>query len=404
METELVRKSRAFAEGVFKNLPKGFCYHSDAHTAEVVKAAEEIGKHSSLTEDELESVLVAAWFHDIGFENGYAQHEKASSEKAGALLAEWGASEQKIKSVQQAILATQMPQRPIGIVDKVLCDADLFHLSTQHAEEFGNLLRQELESTKGMKFTEEEWLRYNVQFMKGHAYFTTYGKTVLEERKKKNVKKIKKKLKPSSGDDYVKDLEKELDKLHQKLDKKANPERGIETMFRIASENHTTLSGMADTKSNIMISINSIILSVIVSVLFRKLEEFPNLLFPTLLLVGSCLLTIVFSVLATRPNISSGKFTKEDIKEKRTNLLFFGNFYGMELSNYEWGMREMMKDSDYLYSSLMKDLYFNGKVLARKYKLLRIAYSIFMFGFVTSIIAFIIALLMYYYPAKNLPI
>lgn len=404
METELVRKSRAFSEGVFKNLPEGLCYHSGSHTAEVVKAAEEIGKHSSLTDDELESVLIAAWFHDIGFENGYAQHEKASSEKAEEQLSQWGASAEKIKAVQQAILSTQMPQRPISMVDKVLCDADLFHLSTEHAEKFGNLLRQELETTKGMKFTEEEWYRYNIQFMKGHAYFTTYGKTVLEERKKKNVKKIKKKLKPTSGDDYVKDLEKELDKLHRKLDKKANPERGIETMFRIASENHTTLSGMADTKSNIMISINSIILSVIVSVLFRKLEEFPNLLLPTLLLVLSCLATIVFAILATRPNISSGKFTKEDIKEKRTNLLFFGNFYGMELSNYEWGMREMMKDSDYLYSSLMKDLYFNGKVLARKYKLLRIAYSIFMFGFVTSIIAFIIALLMYYYPSNNLPI
>jgi hypothetical protein len=112
----------------------------------------------------------------------------------------------------------------------------------------------------------------------------------------------------------------------------------------------------------------------------------------------------VFAVLATRPNVSSGKFTKEDIQEKKTNLLFFGNFHGMELSNFDWGMREMMKDADYLYGSLIKDIYFNGKVLARKYKLLRISYSIFMFGFVTAIIAFIIAMLMYYYPANKLPI
>jgi hypothetical protein len=173
-------------------------------------------------------------------------------------------------------------------------------------------------------------------------------------------------------------------------------------MFRVASENHITLSGMADTKSNIMISINSIILSVIISVLFRKLEEFPNLLIPTLMLVTTCLITIVFAILATRPHISSGKFTQEDIKEKKTNLLFFGNFYGMELTNYDWGMREMMKDADYLYGSLIKDIYFNGKVLARKYKLLRISYSFFMFGFVASIIGFTVVLLLYYYPTQKL--
>jgi hypothetical protein len=210
-------------------------------------------------------------------------------------------------------------------------------------------------------------------------------------------------IEPKSEKEYVKSLEKEVEKLREKMDKKANPERGIETMFRIASENHITLSGMADTKANIMISINSIILSVVVTVLFRKLEEFPNLLVPTLMLVIVCLLTIVFSVLATRPHVSSGKFTREDINEKRTNLLFFGNFHGMKLSDYEWGMREMMKNSEYLYSSLMKDIYFNGTVLAKKYKMLRIAYSIFMFGFVAAILAFLAAMLMYYYPAGKLP-
>ena len=206
-------------------------------------------------------------------------------------------------------------------------------------------------------------------------------------------------LKPGVDKDYVKGLEKELEKLQKKMDKKANPDRGIETMFKIASENHTTLSGMADTKSNIMISINSIILSVVITVLFRKLEEFPNLLIPTLMLVVTCLVTIVFAILATRPNVSAGKFTRKDIEEKKTNLLFFGNFHGMEFPNYDWGMRQMMKDADYLYGSLIKDIYFNGQVLAKKYKLLRWSYSFFMFGFVASIIAFTIALLMYYYPS-----
>jgi predicted metal-dependent HD superfamily phosphohydrolase len=403
MKTELIQKSKAYAVDVLGKLPETFTYHNLNHTTAVAEAAEEIGRESTLSDEELENVIIAAWLHDTGYEKDSEHHEDRAAKTASTLLKQWGATESKIDQVVKLIGATKMPQNPKSLPEQVLCDADLHHLSKKNLLECSHQLRSEFEIFKNLKFeTDEEWIAYNLKFLKGHQYFTLYGRQVLEERKRKNIKKLKKMLEPKIDKDYVKGLEKELDKLHKKLDKKVNPDRGIETMFRVASENHITLSGMADTKSNIMISINSIILSVIISVLFRKLEEFPNLLIPTLMLVVTCLTTIVFAILATRPNISSGKFTTADIKEKRTNLLFFGNFHGMELSNYDWGMREMMKDADYLYGSLIKDIYFNGKVLARKYKLLRLSYSFFMFGFVASIIGFTIALLRYYYPLQNL--
>lgn len=404
IETELIKKSRAYAKATLADLPETVSYHQFSHTEEVVEAAGEIGKQSNLSDRDLETVIIAAWFHDTGYQKGHYQHEAVSAEAAEEHLRKWGLEETRIQQVKQAIESTRLPQIPKNILDKVLCDADLYHLSTEDAESQAQRLRKEFAATKNLKFSDEEWNEFNLRFLKSHTYFTPYGQTVLEERKKKVIKKLKKNIKPEMDKDYVKGLEKELEKLYKKLDKKANPERGIETMFRIASENHITLSGMADTKSNIMISINSIILSVVVTVLFRKLEEFPNLLIPTLMLVAVCLTTIVFAILATRPHITDGKFTKEDIKEKRTNLLFFGNFHGMELSNFDWGMREMMKDSDYLYGSLIKDIYFNGKVLAKKYRYLRLSYSFFMFGFVASIIAFLLAMLIFYYPTGKLPI
>ncbi len=400
METELIRKSRSYAEQVIENLPQSFTYHNLEHTSGVAAAAEEIGRNSGLAENDLETVLIAAWLHDIGYEKGCDRHEEASIQTAVKLLKDWNAPTSKIEQVKGLIGATRMPQNPLTISEKVLCDADMYHLGEENILECGEQIRHEFEIFQNLKFeTDAEWIQYNIKFFEEHHYFTPYGQTVLEERKRKNIKKLKKMLKPKANKDYVKSIEKQLEKLQKKLDKKANPERGIETMFKITSENHTTLSGMADTKSNIMISINSIILSVVVTVLFRKLEEFPNLLIPTLMLVATCLTAIVFAILATRPNVSSGKFTQDDIKEKKTNLLFFGNFHGMELKSYDWGMREMMKDADYLYGSLIKDIYFNGKVLARKYKLLRWSYSCFMFGFVASIIGFTIALLLYYYPS-----
>jgi hypothetical protein len=76
---------------------------------------------------------------------------------------------------------------------------------------------------------------------------------------------------------------------------------------------------------------------------------------------------------------------------KKTNLLFFGNFHKVQQEKYENAMRTMMGDSDYLYGSLIKDIYSLGVILARKYRLIRIAYNIFMVGIVVSVLAFGIA-------------
>jgi len=151
------------------------------------------------------------------------------------------------------------------------------------------------------------------------------------------------------------------------------------------------LSDMADGKANILISVNSIIISVILSVLLRKLQTDTYLTIPTMIFLLSSVTTIVIAILATRPKVNEGTFSEQDIANKKTNLLFFGNFYKTRLDVYENAMSRMMVDSEYLYSSLVKDIYFLGVVLARKYKLIRLAYNIFMVGIIVSVIAFAIA-------------
>ena len=124
-----------------------------------------------------------------------------------------------------------------------------------------------------------------------------------------------------------------------------------------------------------------------------KLDNPSNhhLIIPTIIFVSFTVASIILSVLATRPNVTSGEFTKEDVKAKKVNLLFFGNFHKMSLVNFEWAMNEMMKDKDYLYGSMTKDLYFLGLVLNKKYKILRITYTVFMIGIIVSVLAFAIS-------------
>jgi hypothetical protein len=171
-------------------------------------------------------------------------------------------------------------------------------------------------------------------------------------------------------------------------EKTDRPDKGIETMFRVSSANHQRLSDMADNKANIMITVNAIILSAILSLLLRRLEDQPYLIFPTFLLITVSLVTIIFSILSTRPSIPDGAFTHQDVDDKKVNLLFFGNFYNMPLTEYKAAMLKTMEDREMLYGNLIMDGYAQGVILGKKYRLLRVAYNIFMFGLIASVIAF----------------
>ena len=166
-------------------------------------------------------------------------------------------------------------------------------------------------------------------------------------------------------------------------------------MFRNTIRTHVEFSGLADNKANIMISINTLILTALVAVMARKLDSNPQLIIPTAILALVSLVTLIFAIMVIRPEITSGTFTHDDIKEKRVNLLFSGNFFNMNLKDFEWGMTEMMGDKDFLYGSMIKDFYYLGQILGQKYRYLRICYNIFMYGLIISILAFAIAVFLY---------
>jgi len=406
LETDLLIKSKEYVESFLKkNLSSGIFYHDLEHTREVVKAAHEIGRASGLTDDQLEVVLIAAWFHDTGYYKGKRDHERESKEIVEEFLRDHGINEKRIAEVGGCIISTKIPQRPTNLMEEVLCDADLYHLSTSEFFQKSELLRKEFSLTGNDEIKDKEWLKTNIKFLKKHNFFTDYAKEHLLPHKKKNLKKLKSiknelKLEGSknTGQNPAEELDKPAKSGKKKIQKK--PSRGIETLFRITSRNHVDFSSMADNKANIMISVNAIMISIIFSVLFRRLEEYQNLIIPAIILSVVCTCTIIFAILATRPNLTEGVFTKEDILKRRTNLLFFGNFHKMPLADYEWGVKQLMDDRDFLYGSIIRDIYFLGKVLGRKYFLLRISYNIFMFGLIISLISFGIAVI--FFPTQSI--
>lgn len=164
---------------------------------------------------------------------------------------------------------------------------------------------------------------------------------------------------------------------------------GISAFFRVLSNNLNQQNSLADNKANIMISINTVALSLVIGSSARNIEYWQNLFVPIIMFVMTSLLTTVFAVLATRPNFIIGNVTQEDLDNKKSNLLFFGNFTSLTLEDFEDSMLTILKDDEYLYRSILADFYGQGTVLKRKYLLLTYSYNIFVFGLVLSIMVFI---------------
>lgn len=401
-------------------------YHNLVHTESVVANAVRIANHYRLEDKETFIVVTAAWFHDTGYSTGEAEgHEKRGAEMAAEFLRSEEVDEDVIFEVQGCILATVWPQNPANFLQQVVCDADLFHLGTPEFGDWNKLVRKEAEQRLGRKIDKTDWRRSTIRLLENHEYQTDYCRDLLDKQKKKNLEKLKQKLVedaleaseesavaedagPAASEaallPAIKHKEENKHKEEKafipeiaegKKKKDDRPDKGIETMFRISSNNHQRLSDMADNKAHIMITTTSIIISVLLSVLVRKLEDNAYLILPTMMLLTVCMVTMVFSILSTRPTIPRGTFTQHDIDAKSVNLLFFGNFYRMSFDEYSKGMQTMMNDREFLYGSLTKDVYSQGVVLGRKYRLLRVGYNVFMFGIVISVIAFVIASILF---------
>ena len=377
-----------------EKLDKNFVYHNIAHTQRVVEKSLELIEGENFSEEQQQVLTLAAWFHDVGYTVNPENHEEESIKIATNFLQSKEVSEGVIDEVSKLITSTKMGTKPVTELEKVLRDADCSHVGSKNYSDFNELLRKERELVCDKKIKTVEWDDSNLEFLTKHRFYTSKASKLWEKQKSKNIAQLLKRKQKQTQEEAK--LKQKKEELAYKKNKIELPERGIETMFRVALRNHITLSDIADTKANILLSVNAIIISMTLSTLIPKLDNPSNhyLITPTIVFVFFTVISIVLSVLATRPNVTEGKFTKEDVANKKVNLLFFGNFHQMKLPDFDWAMSEMMKDRDYLYGSLTKDLYFLGLVLNRKYKILRITYTVFMIGILVSVISFAIAFYM----------
>ena len=383
----IIEKSKDYVQTLFEEGDtRLLTYHNWAHTKNVIGASIAIAENTKEIEaDKIEQIQLAAIFHDVGFINGAENHELRGAKHAVRFLSDENYDVGKIQLVERLIHATKMGHKASDLYEKVIMDADLSHLGSANYMEASFLnLSAEINNCSDVKMSKLDWANKCIDFLSNHNYLTDYAHEAFGKIKEENLQKLK---------DLAMELEEKKQKKKKKKPTKADsPLKGVETMYKVALRNHVNLSQIADNKANTLISVNAIIISIVLSALFPKLDSNPFLFYPGMSILLFTIITIIISILSTIPNVNRGLITRNEVLEKKGNLLFFGNFFKMSLKDYEWSMNELMNDKEYLYNSLTRDLYFLGKVLNKKYSLLRYAYFVFVIGLIASIIIFVISI------------
>jgi predicted metal-dependent HD superfamily phosphohydrolase len=390
---DIVRKAGDYVFKLFKEkLSRKLVYHNYKHTFETVKEAKSLGEAHQLSSEELEVLQLAAWFHDTGYIDTYIGHEEKSVERATVYLQKQGYPADCLAKVNECIMATKNGVPAKSLLEDILVDADMANVGKDTFFSSAELLRVEWEIFLDRSYTNSEWAQFQLDFLLSMNYRTEHAQRKFAERLGLNIQEQRNVLEKEA---------KKAEKKEKKQETLAQPKRGIETMFRSTYRVHINLSAIADQKANMMISLNAIIMSVIItylgaktSVLGSEFARNPVLFIPVGLLLLTTLGSLIGAILSAQPEVTSRSVDKKSLDTNRSSILFFGNFTKLPLEDFQKGMKEIMMEKDSLYTNMVTDIYYLGDVLSRKYQMLRLSYTIFMFGLILTVLSFIVAILL----------
>lgn len=389
-QTDIATHAQQFVLNLFnqKNDPR-LVFRTYRQTLEIAKAVNSLAQVNGFTAKEWEVAELAAWFSNVGFLFDYQSPEAKSIELAEKFFAAHDFSPEKKVAILTTLKSLFSGQPPRTTEAQLLSDA-------VHSVQFGtgffentSLMQLEQELMLGQSFTKEEWDHFQMQQLLKVSFYTSQGKINFEPVVAKHILELKERIEKRKSKNAV---GKQEDKKFKALERKLSP--GTQTYFRTSYRTHINLSAIADNKANIMISVNAILISVMISVIsYRNMTETnPAVLMPVVIFLVTGLSSLIFAVLAARPKITSVINDATPLEEAKRNLMFFGNFVTLKLDRYEQLMDEMFNDGELLYGNMTRDLYYLGKVLDKKYRYLSISYNIFMVGFVATVLTFMVAL------------
>gem|GEM_PF-2312736 len=392
---DIIKEAEQYVKNVFQeNKNELLLFHNLGYIKKTVEFADHFCELEKVSETEREDILLSAWFFSCGFLFDYVDYKKQSIRIADVFINKFNLEKNRHENILKIIDNVIQNKVHDNICEEILYDASEFYLASEDFLLWVKYHRKERNYFLTPKLTKRSFWQTVQNFLNEHSYCTQAAKNLFNAGKTKNDSKIKfvlsqellKEL-PVNNHMLIEEMREQINQINAKVEKRLSSARGFDTLYRITSRNQVTLSGIADNKSSILITLNTLIVSVVITFVFKYNQIV--FLIPSFLTVAFSLASITFAIIATRPHIRPGIFKTEDFYNKKVSLIFYGNFYKMKYDDYENAMMEMLKNQDLLLSNLNMDQYTLGKILGRKFKLINISFTIFLLGFVLSALAFI---------------
>lgn len=369
-------------------------YHNYELAFKFVEYLHDLGEAITLSSQNMEMLSIAAWFYPTGYLTDYEKPTEAAVKNVIQFLEKENYPKAKTEKIKDLIRLIEAKKVPVNEEQEVFHDA---YYALTHGELFSgksSLLQLEQELYQKTVLPKEQWIQLQLQNLLGTKFYTPFGKLNYESILAGNILGLKEQLQKvkKKKNLFVEEVQPAIfGKLEEKV-----PNRAIQTFFRTNYRNHINLSAIADNKANIMISVNAILLSVLISLLTYKdiTETKPMVLMSIIIFFVTGLTSLVFAVLSARPKVTSINGKIKDIANIQKNIVFFGNFIHLDLEQYEEAMDNVFRDGELMYGNMVRDLYYLGKVLDQKYRYLTTSYNIFMVGFVATSITLLIALML----------
>lgn len=392
-QTDIVALAKQYVLNLFnqKNNSR-LVYHTYKQTTEIARMVNVIAEAVGAPRSDWETAELAAWFVNVGYLLNYKRPEQKGMEVADKFLSAHQYPENRKKEFLDTLKEVLQRKPANSGAGQLLSDA--VNAVTFGADFFQNAphLQAERELLLKLHYSPEEWDQYLLQQLMDVRFFSAYAKVHCEPLAASHLVQLKEKIE-SQKKANKKQFE-ERKKKEEDTQAVSGKEVSPASFWAINYHNHLRLSTLADNKAHVMIGVNAVLIALIIGMALYSdaTDNKPSLLMPAFLFVATGLGSLICAVLAVKPRVTSVVQEASPLDEAKRNIMFFGNFVAMEPEKFEQLLGEVMKDKALLQHNFISDLYHLGKVLDEKYRYLSYSYTLFLFGFAASVLAFLVVL------------
>lgn len=366
---------------------KNFLFHNYHLILQNVKTFKEISKNEKLTHDETEIAKLAIVFKDVGI-TGSESKELESQMVIDDFLNKVNLTPLQSEDFNSLMNFIRGNNEPRNKLEQVLRDSVDIYLAYPDALERMNLFRMEQELLYGKIYDDIDWLEFCKRYYVTHNFFTRYAKEKYGLQRNKNFLELERLIYKMKPDKHIQSKSSVMDMSNEPLTYKE-----AEDLFKMTFRNYLDLITVADRKAELMIQVNSIMVSVVIAFSLRRLDDHPLFMLPIIGILLVAIATIYFAIMASKPQEKIQRNTGVNDNQ----VFFFGSFDRVDngfikisWEEYKNRMRDLASGNrGEVMQQIAQETFMVRKILAQKFKYISFAYRVFKYGLIIIVVSFL---------------